>query len=84
MTIRDILLLGNPKLYEICSSVREEELTDLESDIRDLRDTLLAFRAKAIDVIDQDDETLIPILARVPRPLRRFSKVSRKRRPSRS
>jgi len=46
MAIRDILLLGNPKLYETCSSVRQEELADLELDIRDLRDTLLAFRAR--------------------------------------
>jgi peptide deformylase len=45
MAIRDILLLGNPKLYEICSAVRQEELTNLKSDILDLRDTLLAFRA---------------------------------------
>jgi len=46
MAIRDILLLGNPKLYETCSSVRQEELADLKSDIRDLQDTLLAFRAR--------------------------------------
>jgi len=45
MAIRDILLLGNPKLYETCSPVRQEELADLRSDISDLRDTLLAFRA---------------------------------------
>ncbi|MCJ7549973.1 MAG: peptide deformylase, partial [Anaerolineae bacterium] len=46
MAIRDILLLGDPKLYETCSSVRQEELVDLKSDISDLRDTLLAFRAR--------------------------------------
>ncbi len=46
MAIRDILLLGNLKLYETCSPVRQEELADLKSDIRDLRDTLLAFRAR--------------------------------------
>jgi len=46
MTIRDILLLGNPKLYETCSPVRQDQLADLESEISDLRDTLLAFRAR--------------------------------------
>ena len=46
MTIRDILLLGNPKLYETCSPVRQDQLVNLESEISDLRDTLLAFRAR--------------------------------------
>ncbi len=46
MAIRDILLLGNPKLYETCSAVCQEELADLKPDISDLRDTLLAFRAR--------------------------------------
>lgn len=46
MAVRDILLLGNPKLYEICPPVRMEESEELKADIRDLRDTLLAFRAK--------------------------------------
>lgn len=44
MANRDILLLGNPKLYEICSPVSREELESLKTDISDLRDTLLAFR----------------------------------------
>ena len=46
MAIRDILLLGNPKLYETCPPVRMVESEELKADIRDLRDTLLAFRAK--------------------------------------
>ncbi|MCD6286597.1 MAG: peptide deformylase [Anaerolineae bacterium] len=46
MAIRNILLLGNPKLYEICSSVRQEEFAVLKPDISDLRDTLLAFRGR--------------------------------------
>jgi len=46
MTIREILLLGNPILYEVCSPVSEAELPALRQDIADLRDTLLAFRAK--------------------------------------
>jgi peptide deformylase len=46
MPVREILLLGNPKLYETCKPVTEDELDELRPPIRDLRDTLLAFRAK--------------------------------------
>jgi peptide deformylase len=44
MAIRDILLLGNPKLYEVCAPVEPDELESLGPAIQDLRDTLLAFR----------------------------------------
>ncbi|MDD4857214.1 MAG: peptide deformylase [Candidatus Krumholzibacteria bacterium] len=44
MAIRDILFLGNPKLYEESSKVRREELEDLESVFEDMGDTLLEFR----------------------------------------
>jgi peptide deformylase len=44
MAVRDILFLGNPKLYEESSKVRHEELEDLKSVFEDLGDTLLEFR----------------------------------------
>ncbi len=46
MTARDILLLGDPRLYEVCAPVGRDELDELRPAIRDLRDTLLAFRAE--------------------------------------
>jgi hypothetical protein len=30
MAVRDILLLGNPRLYEVCSPVAPEELAGLK------------------------------------------------------
>ncbi|MFA4949057.1 MAG: peptide deformylase [Candidatus Krumholzibacteriia bacterium] len=44
MAVRDILYLGNPKLYEESSKVKREELEDLKSVIEDMADTLLEFR----------------------------------------
>ncbi len=44
MAIREILLLGNPKLYKTCFSVSQEELPSLEKDIQDLQDTFFDFR----------------------------------------
>lgn len=44
--IREILLLGNPSLYEPSDEVRREELTHLTSVIEDLHDTLIDFRQK--------------------------------------
>ncbi len=46
MTITNILLLGNPKLYEISKAVQEEDLKELPAVVADLRDTLLEFRRK--------------------------------------
>jgi peptide deformylase len=43
---REILLLGNPKLYEVSEAVQEAELKDLPSLVADLHDTLLEFRSK--------------------------------------
>lgn len=42
--IRDILLLGNPRLYETSEEVKEQEIELLESAIADLHDTMMAFR----------------------------------------
>jgi len=44
MTIRNIVLLGDPILYQICTPVKREELGELALTIQDMRDTLLAFR----------------------------------------
>ena len=46
MPIRDILLLGNPKLYEVSETVKEDDLKDLPPVVADLHDTLLEFRTK--------------------------------------
>jgi peptide deformylase len=46
MTIREINQLGNPRLFDVCLPVLEEEIEILQADISDLRDTLLAFRAE--------------------------------------
>jgi peptide deformylase len=46
MALKDILLLGNPLLYEISSPVKEIELDDLFPEIEDLLETILEFRKK--------------------------------------
>ena len=46
MAVRDILLLGNPKLYDVCEPITQDELASLNITIQDLHDTMLAFRAK--------------------------------------
>ena len=46
MAVREILLLGNPKLYEICEPVRKEELESVRKVVQDLHDTMRDFRAR--------------------------------------
>lgn len=46
MAVRDILLLGNPQLYEIGQEVNQQELESLKPAIADLHDTMMAFRKK--------------------------------------
>ena len=46
MPIRDILLLGNPLLYERCAPVTPDEVADLRSVVLDLHDTLHDFRRR--------------------------------------
>lgn len=42
--IREILLLGNPKLYEVSSAVTKEEAGFIIKTVSDLHDTLMDFR----------------------------------------
>ena len=46
MAVKTILLLGDPRLYETSEPVRHDELEEMEGVVRDLHDTLLAFRKK--------------------------------------
>ena len=46
MAVKEILLLGNPKLYEVSEAVKEDDVKDLPSVVADLHDTLLDFRRK--------------------------------------
>ena len=46
MAVRDILLLGNPRLYEVSEAVKETELRSLEPVVKDLHDTMMAFRER--------------------------------------
>lgn len=46
MPVREILLLGNPLLLQRCEAVSPDEIDSLRAVIRDLHDTLLAFRAR--------------------------------------
>jgi peptide deformylase len=44
--VREILLLGNPKLYEISTDINKDELEELKDTVNDLHDTLIDFRAR--------------------------------------
>ncbi|NGP90044.1 peptide deformylase [Fodinibius halophilus] len=46
MAVKEILLLGNPKLWESCEKVTKDELASLEQVVQDLHDTMMDFRAK--------------------------------------
>ena len=46
MAIREILLLGNPKLYQVSEAVEEDDLNHLPPVVADLHDTLLEFKKK--------------------------------------
>ncbi len=44
MAVRELLRLGNPKLYEVCADVEQYELHEMANVVSDLHDTLLHFR----------------------------------------
>jgi peptide deformylase len=46
MTVQDILLLGNPRLYEVSEPVLKEEISKVQSLIKDLHETMMEFRRK--------------------------------------
>ena len=46
MTVREVLLLGNPQLYQTSKEIKKEEIELLKPAILDLHDTMMAFRQK--------------------------------------
>ena len=46
MAVREILMLGNPKLFEMCQQVQKTQLKQIKPIVQDLHDTLMAFRQK--------------------------------------
>ena len=44
MAVKEVLLLGNPQLYQVSTAVHGEELDDVRKIVADLHDTLLDFR----------------------------------------
>lgn len=46
MAVREILLLGDPRLYEVCEAVVHEEIEALRPVVEDLHDTLMDFRRR--------------------------------------
>lgn len=46
MAVKEIFLLGNPKLYEVCIPVKEDEVNELRPIVYDLHDTLFEFKRK--------------------------------------
>ncbi len=44
MAVKEVLLLGNPQLYEVSATVLREEIDDIQNIVTDLHDTLLDFR----------------------------------------
>ncbi len=46
MAVREVLLLGNPQLYEVSDPVHKDELDEMSTVIQDLHDTLMDFRER--------------------------------------
>lgn len=46
MAVKEILLLGNPRLYDVCEPLEQGDLKGLTPVVADLHDTLLDFRRK--------------------------------------
>ena len=45
MAVRQVLLLGNPALHEVCAPIENNDVGDLCGIVADLHDTLMDFRA---------------------------------------
>lgn len=46
MAVREVLLLGNPKLYAVSNAIEQNEIESLQPVLEDLHDTLLEFRSR--------------------------------------
>jgi peptide deformylase len=46
MAVREILLLGNEKLYKVCKNISKDEIDKLNQIVKDLHDTMMDFREK--------------------------------------
>ncbi len=46
MAVKEILLLGNPKLYKSCTPIKRSEIKEIKKNVKDLHDTLMDFREK--------------------------------------
>ena len=46
MAVKEILLLGNPKLYERCEPIKKNETKEIRKVVEDLHDTLMDFRKR--------------------------------------
>ena len=46
MSVREVLLLGNPKLHDVCVPVEEVEVESLRPIVQDMHDTLMDFRRR--------------------------------------
>lgn len=46
MSVREILLLGNENLYEICREISKDEILKAKQIVNDLHDTIINFRDK--------------------------------------
>lgn len=46
MSVREVLLLGNPRLYEVCAPVEKVEVESLRPIVQDMHDTLMDFRRR--------------------------------------
>jgi len=46
MTVREILLLGNPQLYKVSDAVTTSDLDEIPQIVQDLHDTMMSFRSR--------------------------------------
>jgi peptide deformylase len=46
MSVCEVLLLGNPRLYEVCAPVEKDKIESLGPIVQDMQDTLMDFRRR--------------------------------------